>query len=83
MNDEIHIRMTCLRQATATLFSRGQVHSATECRKLQDLLDAGESEFGWNAADAVGIVTMLIEEHRSTRQPDHRTAHVYRENAND
>jgi len=65
MTDEIHIRMTCLRQATATLLGSGQVHSAAECRKLQDLLDQGEAEFGWNAADAVGIVTALINEHRN------------------
>ena len=57
--------MTCLRQATATLLSHGQTHCAVKCRELQDLLDAGEIEFGWNAADAVGIVEMLIEEHRN------------------
>jgi hypothetical protein len=63
--DTIEIRMTCLRQATATLLSHGQTHCATKCRELQELLDAGETEFGWNAADAVGIVGMLIEEYRN------------------
>jgi hypothetical protein len=38
-----------------------------KCRELQELLDAGEAEFGWNAADAVGIVGMLINEHRERR----------------
>jgi hypothetical protein len=69
MNETIEIRMTCLRQATATLLSHGQTHCAVKCRELQDLLDAGEAEFGWNAADAVGIVGMLIEEHRERSTP--------------
>ena len=67
MNEEIYIRMTCLRQATATLLSHGQVHCAAKCRELQDLLDEVADEFDWNAADSIWIVKRLIKYYKNER----------------